>query len=395
MVIILLAAFSIPVLAYSTTVKVTLELTGYSKDMTVTEKVTPDGASTTTQNSTVAANTSATWNYNADDEVILTITPSAEMPTTQWEVNGEIYSIPEGKTSFTKDFGDPYYVTISIRPTFFRMNINYPGMDEEWTVRPIVAQDGFSATVDVADKEQGSAIAVKNATNEFELKATANPGYSFDYWLVKSDSSKITENPKTVTLTADETYTAYFRTWKQATVSSEPEGLTSGTDTDLVTAARKWDDTWMLRANNAVLAGRNYVFSYWSCDEDSSFKSEKNPLEVTLTEDRHYVAHYLPWQITGISGMSAGGGSWMAKTETGSRPLIAGTGVTVDVDYDENITDVWLPHSTIELYSVGCREGKQVRKVFRVRNVSCGKGRNGHAAGKARGAGRSGSQYRL
>ena len=351
MVIILLAAFSIPVLAYSTTVKVTLELTGYSKDMTVTEKVTPDGASTTTQNSTVAANTSATWNYNADDEVILTITPSAEMPTTQWEVNGEIYSIPEGKTSFTKDFGDPYYVTISIRPTFFRMNIDYPGMDEEWTVRPIVAQDGFSATVDVADKEQGSAIAVKNATNEFELKATANPGYSFDYWLVKSDSSKITENPKTVTLTADETYTAYFRTWKQATVSSEPEGLTSGTDTDLVTAARKWDDTWMLRANNAVLAGRNYVFSYWSCDEDSSFKSEKNPLEVTLTEDRHYVAHYLPWQITGISGMSAGGGSWMAKTETGSRPLIAGTGVTVDVDYDENITDVWLPHSTIELYS--------------------------------------------
>lgn len=351
MVIILLAAFSIPVLAYSTTVKVTLELTGYSKDMTVTEKVTPDGASTTTQNSTVAANTSATWNYNADDEVILTITPSAEMPTTQWEVNGEIYSIPEGKTSFTKDFGDPYYVTISIRPTFFRMNIDYPGMDEEWTVRPIVAQDGFSATVDVADKEQGSAIAVKNATNEFELKATANPGYSFDYWLVKSDSSKITENPKTVTLTADETYTAYFRTWKQATVSSEPEGLTSGTDTDLVTAARKWDDTWMLLANNAVLAGRNYVFSYWSCDEDSSFKSEKNPLEVTLTEDRHYVAHYLPWQITGISGMSAGGGSWMAKTETGSRPLIAGTGVTVDVDYDENITDVWLPHSTIELYS--------------------------------------------
>lgn len=273
------------------------------------------------------------------------------MPTTQWEVNGEIYSIPEGKTSFTKDFGDPYYVTISIRPTFFRMNIDYPGMDEEWTVRPIVAQDGFSATVDVADKEQGSAIAVKNATNEFELKATANPGYSFDYWLVKSDSSKITENPKTVTLTADETYTAYFRTWKQATVSSEPEGLTSGTDTDLVTAARKWDDKWMLRANNAVLAGRNYVFSYWSCDEDSSFKSEKNPLEVTLTEDRHYVAHYLPWQITGISGMSAGGGSWMAKTETGSRPLIAGTGVTVDVDYDENITDVWLPHSTIELYS--------------------------------------------
>ena len=49
--------------------------------------------------------------------------------------------------------------------------------------------------------------------------------------------------------------------------------------------------------------------------------------------------------------MSAGGGSWQAKTEIGSRPLIVGTGVQVDVDYDENTTDPWLPHSTIELYS--------------------------------------------
>lgn len=107
MVIILLAAFSIPVLAYSTTVKVTLELTGYSKDMTVTEKVTPDGASTTTQNSTVAANTSATWNYNADDEVILTITPSAEMPTTQWEVNGETIRFPRARLHLPKTLAIP------------------------------------------------------------------------------------------------------------------------------------------------------------------------------------------------------------------------------------------------------------------------------------------------
>lgn len=49
--------------------------------------------------------------------------------------------------------------------------------------------------------------------------------------------------------------------------------------------------------------------------------------------------------------MSAGGGSWQAKNEIGSRPLIVGTGVQVDVDYDENTTDPWLPHSTIELYS--------------------------------------------
>lgn len=155
------------------------------------------------------------------------------------------------------------------------------------------------------------------------------------------------ENPHKVKLTTDEIYTVYFREWKQALVSSEPEGLTTSDTTPVVTATRKLDDTWTLAANSAT----DYAFSHWSCEEDTSFTSDRSTLDVTLTEDRHYVAHYLPWQITGISGMSAGGGSWMAKTETGNRPLIAGTGVQVDVDYDENITDVWLPHSTIELYS--------------------------------------------
>lgn len=220
-----------------------------------------------------------------------------------------------------------------------------------WVIKPVVASAEFVATTETSDPEKGTVGAEIKETNIYEITARAVSGFSFDYWLVKSDGSKIAENPYKVTLTADETYTAYFREWKQATVSSNPEGLTQNNGTDAVTTVRKWDDTWTLTANRAVLDGRNYAFSYWSCDEDSSFKSEKNPLDVALTEDRHYVAHYLPWQITGISGMSAGGGSWMAKTETGSRPLIAGTGVTVDVDYDENITDVWLPHSTIELYS--------------------------------------------
>ena len=159
------------------------------------------------------------------------------------------------------------------------------------------------------------------------------------------------ENPHKVKLTADETYTAYFREWKQATVSSEPEGLAQNNGTDAVTAVRKWDDTWTLTANSAVLDGKNYTVSYWSCDEDPSFRSDKAQLDVTVTEDRHYVAHYLPWQITGITGMSAGGGSWMAKQEEGSRPLIAGTGVQVSVGLDENISAVSLPHSTVELYS--------------------------------------------
>lgn len=115
-----------------------------------------------------------------------------------------------------------------------------------WTIKPIGTQSGFKATAEVADKTQGSAIAAEIASSEFELKATANPGYSFDYWLVKSDSSKITENPKTVTLTAKETYTAYFREWKQAFATSDPPGMTTATGETSATATRKLDDTWTL-----------------------------------------------------------------------------------------------------------------------------------------------------
>lgn len=354
MVIILLATFAVPVLADSATVKVTVDLSNYSKDMGVTAKVESDSKPTTTQNYTVAATKSATWEYSADDTVTITVTPSTEKPISQWKLNGTIYSIPEGQTYFREYIDEPYFITIEIRPTYFMLSIEYPGIDEEWTIEPVVVggESTATATAKTSDGTQGTAVANETGTtNEYELKATANLGYSFDYWLVESDGSKITENPYKVTLTADETYTAYFREWKQATASSDPKELTRADGTDVVTAVRKEDDTWTLTANGAVLDDKNYAFTYWSCDEDPSFKSDKFMFDVTLTEDRHYVAHYLPWQITGISGMSAGGGSWMAKTETGSRPLIAGTSVVVAVEYDENVSDVWLPHSSIELYS--------------------------------------------
>ena len=327
----------------------TIDLTDYSEDISGQETI----GGTDTTDFTIAAGKSKVFSYEyAKKSRVITLTPNAAKPVQKWDINGTEYSYTDsGGTSYYFQ-SDDKKVSITITATLLRFTFFNKASGHNWTIKPIETQSGFTATVEVADKTQGSAAKAEKETNKFELKATAESGYSFDYWLVKSDGSKITENPCEVTLTADEIYTAYFHTWKQATAASEPGGLTSGTDTDLVTATRKWDDTWTLQAKGeAKLDGEKYVFTYWSCDEDSSFKSEENPLNVTLTEDRHYVAHYLPPQIMGITGMSAGGGSWMAKTETGSRPLIAGTGVTVDVDYDENITDVWLPHSTIELYS--------------------------------------------
>lgn len=327
----------------------TIDLTDYSEDISGQETI----GGTDTTDFTIAAGKSKVFSYEyAKKSRVITLTPNAAKPVQKWDINGTEYSYTDsGGTSYYFQ-SDDKKVSITITATLLRFTFFNKASGHNWTIKPIETQSGFTATVEVADKTQGSAAKAEKETNKFELKATAESGYSFDYWLVKSDGSKITENPCEVTLTADEIYTAYFHTWKQATAASEPGGLTSGTDTDLVTATRKWDDTWTLQAKGeAKLDGEKYVFTYWSCDEDSSFKSEENPLNVTLTEDRHYVAHYLPPQIMGITGMSAGGGSWMAKQEEGSHPLIAGTSVTVAVEYDENVSDVNLPHSTIELYS--------------------------------------------
>lgn len=326
----------------------TIDLTGYSEDISGQETI---GGTDTTGFTIAAGETKVfSYDYNKTKSRKIRLTPDAAKPVQRWDINGTEYSYTDSGSDSYYFQSDDNKVSIQITATFLDFTFYKKASGHNWTIKPIGAQSGFTATVAVADKTQGSAVAIEKATSEFELKATANSGYSFDYWL--SDGSKITENPHTVKLTADKSYTAYFREWKQATVSSEPEGLTSGTDTDLVTATRKWDDTWTLKAESeAKLDGAKYVFTYWSCDEDPSFKSDKFTFDVTLTEDRHYVAHYLPPQITGISGMSAGGGSWMAKQEEGNHPLIAGTSVTVAVEYDENVSDVNLPHSTIELYS--------------------------------------------
>lgn len=337
--------FPLPAYAANESSTITVDLTGYPYSISGTEK----NGDTTSFTINAGEKKVFTYEYSKTVPRTITLTPSAETPVLKWEINGNEYTYADSGNDWFYMQSDDARASVTISATDLVFKLLKKASGHNWTIKPIGTQSGFKATAEVADKTQGSAIAAEIATSEFELKATANPGYSFDYWLVKSDSSKTTENPKTVTLTANETYTAYFREWKQATVSSEPEGLTSGTDTELVTATRKWDDTWTLNAKSgAKLDGKGYVFTYWSCDEDPSFKSEQNMLNVTLTEDRHYVAHYLPPQITGITGIRAGGSADWATTEAGSRPLIAGTSVKIAVQYTDNAN---IPHSWIKLYA--------------------------------------------
>ena len=282
----------------ATTVTVAVDCSDYPKDMTVREtdsKFDENGDQTDfNQTFTVKANGSLTREYDAEDTIEIFVTPSTEKPVTQWELNGTVYSIPEGSTRFEKKLDD--IVTISIQPTFFRIFIDWPRASYHWTIKPHFETSEFTPDVKSSNTTQGTVTTIEKAINEYTLQADPLPGYSFDYWIegTGADEKQVKDNPYEVTLTADETYTAYFREWKQATASSDPKELTRADGTDVVTAVRKEDDTWTLTAYGAVLDDKNYAFTYWSCDEDSSFKSDKFMFDVTLTEDRHYVAHYLP-----------------------------------------------------------------------------------------------------
>ena len=214
------------------------------------------------------------------------------------------------------------------------------------TIIPVFEASTYIAEASSNNAEMGSAYAYAAGTvNTYLLYAEPKEECTFEYWLKDGEpiDNKITEQTHEITITENSHYTAYFRKAYRPEVSLSPENVAS------VSAEWVVNDTWRL---TAAASQQDYSFSNWSCDEDSSFRSNAQQTYVTLRQDeQHYVAHYLPYQITGISGMSAGGGSWQAKNEIGSRPLIVGTGVQVDVDYDENTTDPWLPHSTIELYS--------------------------------------------
>ena len=280
----------------------------------------------------------------ATAKAIITVEFAASKTVTNWDINGETC---ENRGSLNSYKLDGYYLRAALFASKLILTVNKKSQAGTWTITPNFAGSGnqYSATVISNDSSKGTAAAtpIDGQENTYKLTAMASSGYSLDYWLEESTKQQIEENPYTVTLTANETYTAYFREWKRATVSSDPDGATTATGKTAVTATRKLDDTWTLDA----LAIADHTFSYWSCDEDASFTSDKSTLDVTLTEDRHFVAHYLPWQITGIKSVRAGGSSTTPAAEAGSKPLIVGTGVDVYIEIQQNGS---LPRSWIQLY---------------------------------------------
>ena len=180
-ILLIILSLSLVVFAADEKVKVTIDLSAYPNAMKVNESI--EGSITDFQ---ISAKTTEVRTYDAVDDVVIRLYPSEETPVREWNINGERYTLPENNL-LQIDFSDQY-VTVYIKETYLEIAIAYPEMDEEWTISPVVSNNGFTAIVTSSDDKQGSVLCAKKAENEFELTATASSGYSFN----KADSPRCT-----------------------------------------------------------------------------------------------------------------------------------------------------------------------------------------------------------
>ena len=120
---------------------------------------------------------------------------------------------------------------------------------------------------------------IYNPGETVELKAIANNGYTFDHW--QDDN---TQNPRTITVTGNATYTAFFIPVQQYTINTiaEPEegGIVEG-DGQYYSGS-----TCTLHAS----ANEGYYFVKWT--KDGSDISDLPDYSFLVTENATYKAHF-------------------------------------------------------------------------------------------------------
>ena len=131
------------------------------------------------------------------------------------------------------------------------------------------------------------------------LRANTNTNYTFDHW---QDGN--TSNPRTITVTSNATYTAYF-TYNGGNGSGgvDPQSYTITTtanpvDGGMVSGGGTYNEgaSVTLRAN----ANTNYTFDHW---QDGS---SANPRTITVTSNATYTAYFT---YNGGSGGGSGNGN--------------------------------------------------------------------------------------
>lgn len=215
-------------------------------------------------------------------------------PIQKWVINGTEYTENTSIDNVTGTYKDDTFdISRRSKAKCFKWLTDTP---LKYTI--VAVSEGFTEDhtlkVASANSAQGSVASRMTGNNQYALTASAADSYVFDYWqktVPAGSEEKFTDNPHTVTLTEDETWTAYFRKVYQATVEVADGCADMGT----VKATYVSGDTWYITA----AANKDYGFTGWSGGTDSTSEG----LNVTLKEDTTFTANFVRSQVTQVTGI--------------------------------------------------------------------------------------------
>ena len=190
--------------------------------------------------------------YNAGETCTLTATPASGYQFESWKKNGSVVST-NPNYSFTVTENATYTAYFAEVPVTY------------YTITTNVTPSGSGTVTGGGTYPEGASVT---------LTANANNGYTFSQW---QDGN--TQNPRTITVTGNATYTATFSqdTYMITTAANPPAGgsVTGG-------GAYHYGDTPTLTAT----ANSGYEFAGW---QDGS---TTNPRQITVTGNATYTATF-------------------------------------------------------------------------------------------------------
>ena len=291
---------SIPINAASLEYTITVDLSGYTGG--VVSASIKDAYEFTDEDCTakvVAGKVNTiTYSYdraNAVNKAFVAFNLVLDSPIQKWTINGTDYTTNyEDPNDTTKDGYDYWNISTSGQANCRKWLVDDC---QSYTIKATSnaqASEEYKLTVEPTNSPEGSAVKTLIDSNKYSLTAQPKDGYLFEYWKKTSPTGseeKFTDNPHTVTLTEDETWTAYFRKVYRAKVEVA-EGCE---DMGTVKAEYVSGDKWYITAT----ANKNFGFAGWSGGSDSTSEG----FIVTLKKDTTFTANFVRSQVTQVTGI--------------------------------------------------------------------------------------------
>ena len=150
---------------------------------------------------------------------------------------------------------------------------------EDLSLTAYFAVDQYAVTVGVDDASHGTVSGAGQYLYNANaiIYAVGNTGYGFTQWNVGN-----TENPRTVVVTEDVTFTASFEVLPQYTITVSANDADFGT----VEGSGTYYEGEIIRIS--ARANDGYIFDEW---QDGNVS---NPRTITVTGDAEYIANFIP-----------------------------------------------------------------------------------------------------